>query len=138
MVTRRTTNQAYRMQKNVRNAQAMATRGTNLAYRIPEQIVDTYQRRLAHTDPAYRIPEQNADTNQRRLAREQPIFFMKWQLSSMYQVAHTYIISLAGYGMNNVVMGVGTLIYQVQQVPQKRNVVQMVLCLLLVTTLMKN
>ncbi len=90
------------------------------------------------TDLAYRIPEHIADTNRRRLAREQPFFFMKWQLSLILQVAHTYIISLAGYGMKNVVMGVGTFIGHVQQVPQKRNVVQMVLCLLLVTTLMKN
>jgi hypothetical protein len=65
-------------------------------------------------------------------------FLMKWQLSLILQVAHTFIISLAGYGMKNVVMGVGTFICQVQQVPQKRNVVQMVLCLLLVTYLMKN
>jgi hypothetical protein len=64
--------------------------------------------------------------------------FMKWQLSLILQVAHTYIIILAGYGMKNVVMGVGTFICQVQQVPQKRNDVQMVLCLLLVTTLTKN
>ncbi len=45
---------------------------------------------------------------------------MKWQLSLILQVAHTYIISLAGYGMKNVVMGVGTLIRRVQQVPQKK------------------
>jgi hypothetical protein len=90
------------------------------------------------TDPAYRILEQITDTNQRRLAKEQPFFFMKCQLSSILQVAHTYIISLVGYGMKNVVMGVGTFICRVQQVPQKRNVVQMVLCLLLVTTLMKD
>jgi hypothetical protein len=77
--------------------------------RIPEQIADTNQIRLARIDLAYRIPEQIADTNQRRLAREQP-FFMKWQLSLILQVAHTYIISLAGYGMKNVVMGVGTFI----------------------------
>jgi hypothetical protein len=63
---------------------------------------------------------------------------MTWQLSSILQVAHTYIISLAGYVMKNVVMGVGTFICQVHQVPQKRNVVQMVLCLLLVSTLMKD
>ncbi len=37
-------------------------------------------------------------------------FFMTWQLSSILQVAHTYTISLAGYGMKNVVMGVGTFI----------------------------
>jgi hypothetical protein len=37
-------------------------------------------------------------------------FFMTWQLSLILQVAHTYIISLVGYGMKNVVMGVGTLI----------------------------
>ncbi len=65
-------------------------------------------------------------------------FFMTWQLSLILQVAHTYIISLAGYGVKNVVMGVGAFICQVQQVQQKRNVVQMVLCLLLVTSLMKN
>ncbi len=35
-------------------------------------------------------------------------------------------------------MGVGTFICQVHQVPQKRNVVQMVLCLLLVAALMKH
>jgi hypothetical protein len=74
------------------------------------------------TDPANRISEQIADNNQRRLAREQP-FFMKWQLSSMIQVAHTYIISLVGYGMKNAVMGAGTYICRVQQVQQKRNVV---------------
>ncbi len=39
--------------------------------------------------------------------------------------------------MKNVVMGVGTFICWVHQVPQNRNVVQMVLCLLLVATLMK-
>ncbi len=49
MVTRRTTNQAYRMQENERNTQAMATRGADLAYRIPEQIADTNHRRLART-----------------------------------------------------------------------------------------
>ncbi len=37
-------------------------------------------------------------------------FFMTWQLSSILQVAHTYIISLAGYGMKNVVMDMGTFI----------------------------
>jgi hypothetical protein len=63
---------------------------------------------------------------------------MTWQLSLILQVAHTYIISLAGYGMKNVVMGVGTFICRVYEVPQKRNVVQMVLCLLLVATLMKD
>ncbi len=65
-------------------------------------------------------------------------FVMTWQLSSILQVAHTYIISLVGYGMKKVVMGVGTFICRVHQVPQKRNVVQMVLCLLLVATLMKD
>jgi hypothetical protein len=158
-LTRQTNPPEIRAQENENNAQAMATRHTDLAYRIPEQIADTNQRRLARTDPANRIPgqiadtnqkrlartdpanripEQIADTNQRRLAREQLFFFMKWQLSSILQVAHTYIISLVGYGMKNVVMGVGTFICQVQQVQQKRNFVQMVLCLLLVTTLMKN
>ncbi len=44
MATRRTTNQAYIMQENKRNAQAMATRCTDLAYRILEQIADTNQR----------------------------------------------------------------------------------------------
>jgi hypothetical protein len=39
MATRGTTNQAYRLQENERNAQAMATRRTDLAYRIPEQIL---------------------------------------------------------------------------------------------------
>jgi hypothetical protein len=65
-------------------------------------------------------------------------FFMTWQLSSILQVEHTYIISLAGYGMKNVIVGVGTFICQVHQVPQKRNDVQMVLCHLLVATLMKD
>ncbi len=117
MATRRTTNQAYRTQENDRNAQAMATRSTDLAYRIPEQIADTNQRRLACTDPEYRIPEHIADTNQRRLAREQLFFFVKWQLSLILQVAHNYIISLAGNGTKNVVMSVGTFIRRVQQVP---------------------
>jgi hypothetical protein len=63
---------------------------------------------------------------------------MTWQLSLILQVAYTYIISLAGYGMKNVIMGMGTFICQVHQVPQKRDVVQMVLCLLLVATLMKH
>jgi hypothetical protein len=62
---------------------------------------------------------------------------MTWQVSLILQVAHNYIISLAGYGMKNVVMGVGIFIYLLHQVLQKRNVVQMVLCLLLVATLMK-
>jgi hypothetical protein len=47
-------------------------------------------------------------------------------------------MSLAGYGMKNVFMGVGTFLCQVHQVPQKRNVVQMMLCLLFVATLMKD
>jgi hypothetical protein len=51
---------------------------------------------------------------------------MTWQLS--------YVISLACYGMKNVVMGVGTFICRAHQVPQERNVVQMVLCLLLVAS----
>jgi hypothetical protein len=63
---------------------------------------------------------------------------MAWQLSSILQVTHAYTISLGGYGMKNVVMGVGTFICQVHQVPQKRNVVQMVLCLLLVATFMND
>ncbi len=58
--------------------------------------------------------------------------FLTWLLSSIFQVAHTYITSLVGYGMKHVAMGVGTFICRVHQVPQKRNVVQMVLCLLLV------
>jgi hypothetical protein len=37
-------------------------------------------------------------------------FLMTWQLSSILQVAHTFIISLADYGMKNVVMGMGTFI----------------------------
>ncbi len=69
---------------------------------------------------------------------QQTGFFMKWQLSPILHVPHTYLISLAGYGMKNVVMGAGTFICQVQQVPQKRNAVQMGLYLLLITTLMKN
>ncbi len=43
----------------------------------------------------------------------------------MFQVAHTYIISLAGYGKENVNMGVGTLICPVQQDLQERNVAWM-------------
>jgi hypothetical protein len=70
--------------------------------------------------------------------QESNCFLMTWQVGSILQVAHTYIISRANYGMKNVVMGVGTFICQVHQVPQKRNVVQMVLCLLLVATLMKD
>jgi hypothetical protein len=72
-------------------------------------VLDPLSVVTSHTNPAYRQQEQIADTNQRRLAREQP-FFITWQLSSIIQVAHTYIISLAGYGMKNVVMGVGTFI----------------------------
>ncbi len=53
MATRRTTNQAYRMQENEKNAQAMATRRTDLSYRIPEQIADTNQRRLAREQPFF-------------------------------------------------------------------------------------
>jgi hypothetical protein len=105
---------------------------TNPAYRRQEQIADTTHRRLtrqtnppkirspknernaqamatSHTNPAYIRQEQIADTKQRRLAKEQP-FFMTWQLSLILQVAHTYIINLAGYGMKNVVMGVDTFI----------------------------
>ena len=51
MATRRTTNQAYRIEENERNAASMATRCT---------------------DPSYRISEQNADTNRRRLTRQTP------------------------------------------------------------------
>jgi hypothetical protein len=61
-----------------------------------------------------------------------------WQLSLIIQVAHTYIISLAGHEMKNDVMGVGTFIWQVYQVPQNRNVLHLVLSLLLVATLMKD
>jgi hypothetical protein len=43
MATRHTTNQAYRIEENERNAQAMVTRCTDLAYRIPEQIADTLE-----------------------------------------------------------------------------------------------
>jgi hypothetical protein len=55
----------------------------------------------------------------KKIGKRETGFFMKWQLSLILQVAHTYIISLAGYGMKNVVMGVCTFICQVQQVPQK-------------------
>jgi hypothetical protein len=40
-------------------------------------------------------------------------YFMTWQLRSILQVAHTYIIRLAGHGMKNVIMGVDTFICQV-------------------------
>jgi hypothetical protein len=94
MGTRRTTNQAYRIEENERNAASMATRRTDPSYRISEQNADTYWRRLTRqtnpnqayrieenkrnaaymatrrTDPSYRILEQNADTNQRRLTRQ--------------------------------------------------------------------
>jgi hypothetical protein len=154
------TNSAYRTQENERNAASMATSYANPAYRRQEQIADTNPRRMTRqtnppeiraqenernaasmatscTNPAYRQQEQIADTIKED-RQESNRFFMTWQLSLILQIAHTYIISLAGYGMKNVVMGVGTCICQVQQVPQKRYVVQMVLCLLLVTTLMKN
>jgi hypothetical protein len=36
MATRRTTNQAYRIEENERNAASMATRRTDQAYRIEE------------------------------------------------------------------------------------------------------
>jgi hypothetical protein len=36
MATRRTTNKAYRIEENERNAASMATRGTNPSYRIEE------------------------------------------------------------------------------------------------------
>jgi hypothetical protein len=36
--------------------------------------------------------------------------FMTWQLSLILHVTHAYINSLAGYGMKNVAMGVGTFI----------------------------
>ena len=50
---------------------------------------------------------------------------IKWRQSLMFQVAHTYIISLVGYGMQNANMGVGTLICPVQQDLQERNVAWM-------------
>ncbi len=113
-----------------RNAASLATSCINPAYRRQEQIDDTNCRRMTRqtnppeitaqenewnaasmatscTNPAYRQQKQIAYTIQRRLVREQP-FFMTWQLSSILQVAHTYIISLADYGMKNVIMGVGT------------------------------
>jgi hypothetical protein len=62
MATRRTTNQAYRMQENERNDQAMATRRTDLSYRILEQNASTNQRRLTRqTNP----PEIRAQENER-------------------------------------------------------------------------
>ncbi len=52
--------------------------------------------------------------------QESNCFLMTWQLSLILQVTHTYIISLAGYGMKNVIMGVGTFIHRVHQVSQKK------------------
>ncbi len=49
MAPRRTTNHAYRIEENERNAVSMVT---------------------SRTDPSYRISEQNADTNRRRLTRQ--------------------------------------------------------------------
>jgi hypothetical protein len=159
-LTRQTNPPEIRAQENERNAQAMVTSCTNPAYRRQEQIPDTNHRRLTRqTKP----PEIGAQKMKGMLKLWQQVvliqhtagrsklmiqieegwqesnhFFMTCQLSSILQVAHTYIIILAGYGMKNVVMGVGTFICQVHQVSQKGNVVQMVLCLLLVATLMKD
>jgi hypothetical protein len=55
----------------------------------------------------------------------------------MFQEAHTYIISLAWYGMYYAGMGVGTLICPVQQDLQERNVAWMVFCYPVVPILMK-
>jgi hypothetical protein len=41
MATRRTTNQASRIEENERNAASMATRCTDPSYRILEQNADT-------------------------------------------------------------------------------------------------
>jgi hypothetical protein len=99
-------------------------------------------------NPENRAQEQVANTARRRLAREQPgvwrmrhydgrKYSIKWQQSLMSQMAHTYIISLAGYGMENANMGVSTLICPVQQDLQERNVVWMVFCYLTVPILTK-
>ncbi len=64
IVTRRTTNQAYRIEENGRNAELMATRcTTNQAYRIEENERNAESMATRRTDPSYRISEQNADTN---------------------------------------------------------------------------
>jgi hypothetical protein len=92
--TRQTNPREIRAQENERNAASMATRHTDPSYRTQENERNAQDMATSCTNPAYRRQEQIADTNRRRLAREQP-FFMTWQLSSILQVAHTYIISLA-------------------------------------------
>jgi hypothetical protein len=136
MATSRT-DPSYRTQKNEKNAQAIATSCTDPSYRSRKmkEMIKLWQQvvLIQHTEDRskslIKIEEDWQESNR---------FFMTWQLILILQVAHTFTISLAGYGMKNIVMGVGTFICQVHQVPQKRNVVQMMLCLLLVASLMKD
>jgi hypothetical protein len=139
----------------------MATRGTDLSYRISEQNADTNRRRLTRQTNPQEIRAQENERNAQAMVTRRLIqhtgyqskllILIKedWQESNrfFYEMPtkfdtsnRTYLYNqpYVGYGMKNVVMGVGTFICRVQQVPQKRNVVQMVLCLLLVTTLMKD
>jgi hypothetical protein len=117
-LTSQTNPPEIRAQENETNAASMATRRTDPSYRTQENERNDASMVTSRTNPAYRQQEQIADTNQKNL-QESNRFFMTWQLSLILQVAHTYIISLVGYGTKNVVMGVGTFICQVHQVPQK-------------------
>jgi hypothetical protein len=72
METGRTTNHAYRIEENERNAASMATRRTDTSFRIEENERNAASMATRCTDPSYRISEQNADTNRRRLTRQTP------------------------------------------------------------------
>jgi hypothetical protein len=50
------------------------------------------------------------------------IGYMTWQPSLIFQVENSYFISLAGYGMKIVIMGVGAFICPIQQERQGKNV----------------
>ncbi len=90
-----------------------------------------------HTDTAYRIQEQIADTNGRRLAREQPFFY---EMATKFDTSsRTYLYNQpCGLWNEECCHGCGYIHLSSSTSSTKRNVVQMVLCLLLVTTLMKN
>jgi hypothetical protein len=77
-------------------------------------VEDQQDKLIQHTDARSKLLIQIEENWQ-----ESNCYFMTWQLSLILQVSHTYIIRLVGYGMKNAIMGVGTFICRVHQVPQK-------------------
>jgi hypothetical protein len=100
-MARRRLDSEYREQENERNAEAMARRRLDSEYKVQENERNAEAMATSHLDHVYRIQEQVGNTTKRRLTREQPgvLENKALQRRDKYQVAHTYIISLVGYGM---------------------------------------